>query len=77
MLEGRQRKNSCLPLLRSISADDVQNAKEEQCQGCMTLQQDGGDRNLRLQQQDLDSSGIHEYIKDGPSWEDPYEDIKK
>lgn len=28
MSEGRQRKNSCLQLLWSISADDVQNAKE-------------------------------------------------
>lgn len=43
----------------------------------MTLQQDGGNRKLRLQQQDLDSSGIHEYKKSAPSWEDPYEDVKK
>lgn len=46
-------------------------------QGCMMLQQDGGDRKLWLQQQDLDSSEIHEYNKEVPSWEEPYEDIKK
>lgn len=51
--------------------------RQTDCQDCMTLQQDGGDRKLWLQQQDLDSSGIHEYKKDAPSWEDPYEDVKK
>ena len=33
MLEGRQRKNSCLQLLWSISADDAQNAKENRVSG--------------------------------------------
>jgi len=41
------------------------------------LQRDGGDRKLQLHQQDLESCGIYEYNKDVPSWEDPYEDIKK
>lgn len=43
----------------------------------MILQHDRGDRKLRLQQQDLDSSVIHEYNKDALSWEDPYKDVKK
>lgn len=46
-------------------------------QSCMILQRDRGDRKLRLQQQDLDSSAIHEYNKDPLSWEDSYKDVKK
>lgn len=47
------------------------------CQSCVMLQQDGEDRKLWLQQQDLDSSGTQEYKKNVLSWKDSYKNIKK